>query len=88
MGLQFNRQKPIGNFIVDFYCKAVQLAVEVDGSSHVGKEEYDGDRDIILLQAGVTVLHLDDDHVRNDIEGVLKQIERFITEDLPKRTGR
>lgn len=86
MGLQFNRQKPIGNFIVDFYCKTLQIAIEVDGSSHIGKEEFDTDRDIILIQAGVTVLHIDDDDVRNNIEEVLKKIERFIKEDLPKRS--
>ncbi|MBK8699267.1 MAG: DUF559 domain-containing protein [Saprospiraceae bacterium] len=34
LGLTFNRQRAIGNFIVDFYCKEIQLAIEVDGKSH------------------------------------------------------
>lgn len=88
MGLQFNRQKPIDNFIVDFYCKALHLAVEVDGSSHIGKEEYDKKRDIILSQAGLTVLHINDKDVRSDVEGVVKQIEKFIREDISKQQHR
>ncbi len=86
MDLQFNRQKPIGNFIVDFYCKAMQLAIEVDGTSHIGKEEYDKDRDLILLQAGITVLHINDEDVRSNVEGVVKQIENFIREEILKRS--
>jgi len=37
-GYQFNRQKPLGKFIADFYCKLLGLVIEIDGSSHIGKE--------------------------------------------------
>ncbi len=44
MGFQFNRQRPIDNFIVDFYCKDLMLAIEVDGASHEPVEVQDYDR--------------------------------------------
>lgn len=43
-GYDFDRQRPIDNYIVDFYCKDLQLAFEIDGESHVGKEKYDEER--------------------------------------------
>jgi very-short-patch-repair endonuclease len=41
LGVDFDRQKPMLGFIVDFYCKSLRLAIEVDGSSHDGKKDYD-----------------------------------------------
>ena len=38
MGYDFDRQRPIGNYIVDFFCKDLQLALEVDGLTHQGDE--------------------------------------------------
>jgi very-short-patch-repair endonuclease len=40
-GYDFQRQKPIGDFIVDFFCPRLMLAIEVDGESHRGKGDYD-----------------------------------------------
>jgi very-short-patch-repair endonuclease len=39
-GYKFNRQKPLGNYIVDFYCKSLALVIEVDGESHYSEEAY------------------------------------------------
>jgi very-short-patch-repair endonuclease len=77
-GFQFNRQKPLGNFIADFYCKPLKLVIEVDGSSHEGREEYDRDRDIELQKLRLTILRFPDLEVRKNIRGVLKVIERWI----------
>ena len=77
-GFQFNRQKPLGRFIADFYCKPLNLVIEVDGSSHEGREKYDGDRDIELQKLGLTILRFPDLDVRKNIRGVLKVIERWI----------
>ncbi|MFM8833835.1 MAG: endonuclease domain-containing protein [Cytophagales bacterium] len=44
LGYDFHRQKPIDNFIVDFFCYDLMLAIEIDGSSHDGKEKYDSFR--------------------------------------------
>ena len=77
-GFQFNRQKPLGNFIADFYCRPLALVIEIDGSSHEGKEQYDEDRDTELQKLGITILHFTDQEVKRNIRGVLEQIEAFI----------
>ena len=41
LGYQFMRQKPIYNYIVDFYCSALKLVIEIDGITHNDKQEYD-----------------------------------------------
>ena len=43
-GYKFNRQKPIGNYIVDFYCSELNLVIEIDGESHYNKEVHDKKR--------------------------------------------
>ena len=54
-GLKFIRQKPIGRFIVDFYCAELMLAIEIDGDSHDGQKEYDDERTEKLKAFGITV---------------------------------
>ena len=63
-GCDFDRQKPIDNYIVDFYCKDFKLAIEIDGESHYGKEDKDKKRDKRLNKLGITVLRFDDLDVR------------------------
>lgn len=77
-GYDFDRQRPIDNFIVDFYCKDLMLAIEIDGESHIGKEEYDTLRDDRLKDLGVRVLRFDDLEVRQNLDGVIKVIEHWI----------
>lgn len=40
-GYDFHRQKPVGEYVVDFYCPCLKLVIEIDGDSHEGKEEAD-----------------------------------------------
>ena len=80
-GYDFDRQRPIDNYIVDFYCKDLMLVIEIDGESHYGKENKDEVRDKRLNQLGVTVLRFDDLDVRYDLEKVLEKIEEWIKEN-------
>jgi very-short-patch-repair endonuclease len=73
-GLDFDRQKIIGNYIVDFYCVNNGLVIEIDGDSHAGKEEYDAERDRYLEGLGLNVLHVSDMDVKQNLEGVLERI--------------
>jgi len=57
-GYDFDRRKIIGNFIVDFYCVDCNVVIEVDGSSHANKEEYDRERDAFLEGLGIMVIHI------------------------------
>lgn len=79
-GYQFNRQKPIDNYIVDFYCKALSLVIEIDGGSHQFDEIMvkDVKRQAILESLGLHFLRFTEQQVRKDIDQVIWQIEGFI----------
>ncbi|RKG29958.1 endonuclease domain-containing protein [Acinetobacter tianfuensis] len=70
-GLQFYRQKPILNFIVDFYCPSANLVIECDGSQHYTPEGLEADRvrDEALVQLGLKVLRFDNGQVMGAIYG-------------------
>ena len=74
---QFTRQKPIGNYIVDFYCPKKNLAIEVDGESHGYKDVMikDHDKDEFLASIGISVLRFSESDVRKDISRVISNIE-------------
>lgn len=76
LGLQFYRQKPILNFIVDFYCPSVNLVIECDGSQHYTDEGLEADRvrDEALAQLGLRVLRFDNGQVLAEIDGVVEVI--------------
>lgn len=70
LGLQFQRQKMIDRFIIDFYCKSLKLAIEVDDSSHDFKYDYDQKRTSILKTFGITILRFSNREVLSNPEGV------------------
>ena len=76
LGLQFYRQKPILNYIVDFYCPSANLVIECDGSQHYTDEGLEADRvrDEALAQLGLRVLRFDNGQVLAEIDGVVEQI--------------
>jgi len=75
-GYQFYRQKPIGDYIVDFFCPKAKLVIEMDGSYHlVGEKiEYDRMRDDCLTSLGLRVLRFTNTEVLTNIEGVVESI--------------
>jgi very-short-patch-repair endonuclease len=85
LGYDFDRQKPIDNFIVDFYCKDLQLAIEVDGNSHNSDEAIEKDviRQKRLESLGVKFLRFDDIEVKKDMENVVKAIAFWIENNKP-----
>lgn len=94
-GYDFDRQRPVLNYILDFYCKDLMLAIEVDGISHYSEDAYFDDiiRQKEIEALGVSFLRFDDDEVRNDMDNVLLCIEGWIEdweeENLPgKYPGR
>jgi len=78
--LIFYRQKPLGGYIVDFYCPKAKLVVEVDGSQHFTEngKEYDHVRDEFLNNMGLTVLRFTNVDVMDNIDGVVEVIERYL----------
>ena len=77
-GYTFNRQKPLLNYIVDFYCKPLNLVIEVDGSSHDYKYDADVKRQKELEGYGLFFLRFDDKEVKTDLNNVLRTIEIWI----------
>jgi len=73
-GFHIRRQQIIDGFIVDFYCHAANLVVEVDGSGHLEQEDYDKIRDDHLTDLGLTVLRFYNSDVMNNIDIVLEVI--------------
>ena len=83
------RQRPIDYFIVDFYCAALKLVIEVDGDSHFTSEGRmrDAERTQILEGYGLTVLRFTNDEVLHQFEGVCRQIEKTIPLNPPFEGG-
>ena len=73
-GFHFRRQQIIDGYIVDFYCHAAKLIVEVDGSGHLDQQEYDQARDTHLTALGLKVLRFFNSDVDQDFDTVLKAI--------------
>ena len=73
-GWHFRRQQVIDGFIVDFYCHAASLIIEVDGGIHEMQKEQDAERDTHLISRGFRILRVTNDEVNNDIQGVLRKI--------------
>jgi very-short-patch-repair endonuclease len=67
---KFTRQKPINNFIVDFYCAKLSWVIEIDGDSHAEQIEYDERRTALLQLHGLTIIRYDNRDVLNNIDGV------------------
>ena len=80
MGYTFNRQKPLGKYIVDFYCKPLKLVIEVDGGYHEEEEQKikDSDRQQVLEEIGLNFLRFTEKEVRKNIDSVLRVIESYI----------
>jgi very-short-patch-repair endonuclease len=81
-GYTFNRQKPLGKYIVDFYCKPLELVIEVDGGYHLGAAQQvkDQERQSVLEDMGLQFLRFEDEQVRKDMHVVLQKIEDYIND--------
>lgn len=79
-GYTFNRQKPLDRYIVDFYCKPLDLVIEIDGGYHFETEQVikDKERQAILQLKGLNFLRFTEQEVMGNIEFVLQAIEEFI----------
>lgn len=78
LGVQFLRQRPISDYVVDFYCEKLRLAIEIDGISHDSKIEQDIFRQRVLESQGVRVLRFLDSDVRHNMESIVRAIRECI----------
>jgi len=80
MGYDFDRQRPIDQFIVDFYCKQLMLAIEIDGSSHDSEaaQQKDDERQARLEALGVSFLRFREAEVLQNLEEVVERIKAWV----------
>lgn len=78
MGYDFDRQKLISNYIVDFFCAELMLAIEIDGNSHDYKSKEDLDRQQKIEGFGITVVRFEDGAVKRHIIQVLEELKWHI----------
>src|SRR5215468_4839442 len=95
LGYDFDRQRAIGNYVVDFYCKDTLLALEVDGITHEDENAIlkDKERQEESEELGVKFLRFDAMLIINKVESVVKEIQNWIIEyeeknDVPEVVNR
>ena len=90
LGYDFHRQKPLGNFIADFYCYQLKLVIEIDGISHDDAEVIENDKrkDYYFKSIGLNILRFTDDEVNGNGSLVEKKIIKYIEDfELNKRSS-
>ena len=85
LGVQFHRQVPMLEYIVDFYCHELMLAIEIDGDSHLYKYEYDSKRQGELENEGVIFLRFTDLDVKQNMFSVGITLEQVVQELIVKK---
>jgi very-short-patch-repair endonuclease len=76
----FHRQKPLLNYIVDFYCAELELIIELDGRYHEAISEDDLERDNDLARFGLKILRFSEIEVMKDMFNVLRTLEAYLKE--------
>lgn len=84
-GHKFKRQYSVGDYILDFYCPAKRLAIELDGDSHYEDDAQKSDeiRDKFLRSNNITVLRFTNDDVMKNLQGILEKIDKAIDTTSP-----
>ena len=84
--IQFRRQKPVNQYILDFYCSKAKLAVELDGSQHyeTDAQKYDAERTKFLEEQGIEVLRFTNQEIKQHFPEVVKLIEEKVKERMGK----
>ncbi len=80
---KFIRQKPIEQYIVDFYCSELMLAIEIDGDTHAEQQQYDETRTQRLNKLGIEVLRYPNTEILNNLEGVYEDLLKRVAERTP-----
>jgi len=81
-GVKFRRQHPINKYIVDFYCHAAKMVIELDGKIHLKSKEHDKERTEKLKELNIKIIRFSNNEVEKNIEEVLKQITTVVNNRL------
>jgi very-short-patch-repair endonuclease len=86
-GYDLDRQKIIGNYIVDFFCIDCGVVIEIDGSSHDIKVEYDKERDEYFMSLGLKIIHIRAVDVLNRMSDVMAMLQNHPALRAPLQGG-
>jgi len=81
-GLKFRRQHVIEGFVLDFYCHELRLGIEIDGSIHAKRKDYDQIRQEIIESEGITIIRFTNKEILKNKKLVLEKLKRLIEEQL------
>ena len=81
LGYKFLKQKPVGRFILDFYCSKLLLAVEIDGGYHSERQNYDKGRDELLITRGIVIIRVKEE----DVLANIYKIKEILIIEISKR---
>jgi len=80
LGNEFHRQRPIDEYILDFYCDELKLAIEIDGYTHDYNYEKDLERQTKLERLGIQILRFTDEDVKKHLNDVIRTLQLVIVE--------
>lgn len=82
--IRFNRQRPIGNYIVDFYSSKAKIAIEIDGCQHYEDAHFTADieRTSFINSLGIDVIRFSNSDIKTNFEGVCLYIDKTICDKL------
>jgi len=80
LGYRFLKQKPVLDYIVDFFCSELKLGIEVDGESHIKQKEYDKMRTLNLNNIGIKLIRYSNADIMCNLEGVYLDLEKQVKE--------
>jgi len=80
LGYRFLKQKPVLDYIVDFFCSELKLGIEVDGESHNEQVEYDKSRTLNLNKIGIKLIRYSNADIMCNLEGVYLDLEKQVKE--------
>lgn len=84
-GYSFLRQRPLENYIVDFFCKDLKLIIELDGEIHKFQKVKDKKRDEEIKRFGYSIMRFDNEDIMNGLPNVVRTLENFVDEFEIKR---
>ncbi|PKB80162.1 MAG: hypothetical protein BZY88_09575 [SAR202 cluster bacterium Io17-Chloro-G9] len=83
LGNKFRRQYSVGPYVIDFYCPALSLAVEIDGDSHFQQDSNDNSRQDYIETFGIRFLRFTNEEIYSNLDGVLETIRQVVQQGAP-----
>lgn len=86
LGIKFRRQHVISGFVLDFYCPAAKLGIELDGKVHLRQREYDEARQEVIENRGIKVMRFKNEEIINNSDFVLNTIISYVEKNALERS--